>query len=80
MTQTIEMMRTQIQKTVSLRKVEVQAIGEKGAVISYNALATRPPATPDDKRDVEFDALCCSVWRLEGDKWMLAFHQQTMAD
>ncbi|KXT14870.1 hypothetical protein AC579_764 [Pseudocercospora musae] len=66
-------------KTFNLRKVDVTPVGRDGAVISYQAIASRgmPPDSKDD-REVGFDALCCSVWRMEGGNWMLCFHQQTM--
>jgi hypothetical protein len=65
-------------KSYVLSKVDVTPLGTAGAVISYMARALRPPAGPEDDRDVEFDALCSSVWRLEGSKWMMCFHQQTL--
>lgn len=66
-------------KRFKLRKVDVTPVGPDGAVISYQATATRASADPKDTRDAEFDALCCSVWRKEGGSWMMCFHQQTMA-
>lgn len=65
-------------KTFDLRNVDVLPVGADGAVISYRAIATRAPSSSDDPGDVEFDALCSSVWRMENGKWMMAFHQQTM--
>lgn len=59
-------------KTFRLSKVDVTPVGTEGAVISYRAVATRPPAAKEDTRDMEFDALCSSVWRLENDKWMVS--------
>jgi hypothetical protein len=65
-------------KSFELSKVDVTPVGREGAVISYLAKALRPPAGPEDDRDVEFDALCSSVWRLEDGKWMMCLHQQTL--
>lgn len=66
-------------KTFELSKVDVTPIGAEGAVISYRAIATRVPTGKEEDRDAVFDALCSSVWRLEGDKWMMCHHQQTMS-
>lgn len=72
-------------KSFELSKVDVLPAGEGGAVISYLARATRPPAGPkqgrrEEEEDVEFEALCSSVWRIEGGKWKMCFHQQTMTE
>ena len=66
-------------KSFELLKVDVTPVGADGAVISYFARATRPPAGPEDDRDVEFDALCSSVWRKEEGRWCMCVHQQTLA-
>ncbi|KAF2168094.1 hypothetical protein M409DRAFT_21539 [Zasmidium cellare ATCC 36951] len=66
-------------KTFRLSKVDVTPVGSEGAVISYRAIATRPPAAKEDTQDFDFDALCSSVWRFENGKWMMCFHQQTMS-
>lgn len=65
-------------KRFELSKIDVTPIGNEGAVISYLAKATRPPAQEGD-RETEFDALCCSVWRWDGEKFAMCFHQQTLA-
>lgn len=65
-------------KSFELENVDVLPVGPDGAVITYLARATRPPAGREDTRDVGFEALCSSVWRLEGGKWMMCCHQQTM--
>ena len=66
-------------KNFQLKHVDVTPIGEQGAVISYLAVASRPPSDPKGDQEVPFEALCSSVWREEGDKWLMCFHQQTMA-
>ncbi|KAF2772289.1 hypothetical protein EJ03DRAFT_200988 [Teratosphaeria nubilosa] len=71
-------------KNFELSKVDVQSVGKGGAVISYFARATRPAAGPaetdrHEERDFPFEALCSSVWRWENGKWMMCFHQQTLA-
>ncbi|EME48255.1 hypothetical protein DOTSEDRAFT_42490 [Dothistroma septosporum NZE10] len=66
-------------KTFDLRNIDVTPVGPEGAVISYRAIATRAPASKDDPRDVEFDALCSSTWRFEDGKWRMCLHQQTMS-
>lgn len=65
-------------KTFELSKIDVQALGKEGAVISYFASATRPPAQEGDQ-DTLFEALCCSVWRWDEDGFAMCFHQQTLA-
>lgn len=60
-------------KTFRLSKVDVTPVGSEGAVISYRAIATRPPAAKEDTQDLDFDALCSSVWRFENGKWMVSF-------
>ncbi|GAB1744473.1 hypothetical protein D0862_14517 [Hortaea werneckii] len=71
-------------KSFELSKVDVLPVGREGAVINYLARATRPPSGPaqgrdeEEEEDVEFEALCSSVWRWEGSKWKMCFHQQTM--
>ena len=64
-------------KTFELLDIDVTPVGDS-AVISYLAQATRPP-TEAGGRDAEFDALCCSVWRWDGEKFAMCFHQQTLA-
>lgn len=64
-------------KSYRLSKVDITPIGKDGAVISYQVKAARVAADPEDD-DVKFEALCCSVWRLEGDSFRMCFHQQTM--
>ncbi|RMY40510.1 hypothetical protein D0865_12539 [Hortaea werneckii] len=59
-------------KSFELSKVDVLPVGREGAVINYLARATRPPSGPaqgrdeEEEEDVEFEALCSSVWRWEG--------------
>ena len=65
-------------KSFELMDVDVQAIGEGGAIVSYFARATRPPAQ-EGEEETEFEALCSSVWRWDGEKYALCFHQQTLA-
>lgn len=65
-------------KTFELLEIDVTPVGSAGAVISYLAKATRPPAE-EGGRETQFDALCCSVWRWDGEKFALCFHQQTLA-
>lgn len=65
-------------KTFELLDIDVQPVGD-GAIISYLAQATRPP-TEEGGRDVPFDALCCTVWRWDGEKFSMCFHQQTLAN
>jgi len=67
-------------KTFELHNVDVLPLGADGAVISYLANATRPPAMEGSERDVEFEALCSSVWRREGGRWRMCFHQQTLTE
>lgn len=65
-------------KSFELSKIDVQPLGREGAIISYLARATRP-AQDETDIDIGFEALCCSVWRFEGGKYALCFHQQTLA-
>ena len=65
-------------KSFELLNVDVTPVGQEGAVISYHAKATRPP-NEEGGEDAEFDALCSSVWRWDGEKYALCFHQQTLA-
>lgn len=65
-------------KTFELLDIDVQPVGD-GAVISYLAQATRPP-TEEGGKDALFDALCCTVWRWDGEKFAMCFHQQTLAN
>ncbi|RMX87208.1 hypothetical protein D0869_02526 [Hortaea werneckii] len=61
-------------KSFELSKVDVLPVGREGAVINYLARATRPPSGPaqgredEEEEDVEFEALCSSVWRWEGNR------------
>ena len=64
-------------KTYKFSKVDVTSAGPDAAVMSYLVEATRPPAGPEEE-DVPFEALCCSVWRVEEGRWKMCFHQQTM--
>ncbi|EMC96709.1 hypothetical protein BAUCODRAFT_148274 [Baudoinia panamericana UAMH 10762] len=66
-------------KTFRMSKVDVQHLGPEGAIISYFVHASRPPAGPNDVEDIDFEALCSSAWRFEAGKWMMCFHQQTLA-
>lgn len=63
-------------KTFELQKIDVQPVGD-GAVISYLVEATRPPVEEGGK-DTLFEALCCTVWRWDGEKYSMCFHQQTL--
>jgi hypothetical protein len=65
-------------KSYELSKIDVQPVGKDAAIISYLARATRPAQDESDV-DFGFEALCCSVWRLDGDKYKICFHQQTLA-
>ena len=65
-------------KSFEMLSIDVTPIGREGAVISYLVQATRPPQQEGD-RDTQFDALCSSVWRWDGEKYALCFHQQTLA-
>lgn len=64
-------------KNYRLSKVNVTSVGKDGAAISYLVKATRLAAEPEDD-DVKFEALCCSIWRLESEQWKMCLHQQTM--
>ena len=64
-------------KSYELSKIDVTPAGEGAAVISYLARATRPAVKEGDV-DAEFEALCCSVWRWNGEKYEMCFHQQTL--
>ena len=66
-------------KSYQFSQVDVTPAGDAGAVISYFVSATRPPAQEGD-RETEFRALCSSVWRWDGEKYSLCFHQQTLAE
>lgn len=61
----------------SLREVAVTDLGREAALITYKAKALRPPL--EGSQNVEFHALCASVWKLdaEAEKWLMCFHQQT---
>jgi hypothetical protein len=63
-----------------LKDVVVLELGREAAVITYTAEALRPPLEGD--KNVEFNALCASVWRLdaEAETWLMCFHQQTAFD
>lgn len=65
-------------KSYRMSKVDVTPVGRDGAVISYLIEATRLAAEPEDD-DVKFEALCCSVWRMNEDGvFKMCLHQQTM--
>jgi hypothetical protein len=65
-------------KSYRMSKVDVTPVGRDGAVISYLIEATRLAADPEDD-DVKFEALCCSVWRMNEDGiFKMCLHQQTM--
>jgi hypothetical protein len=61
----------------SLTGVMVTELGREAALITYMAGAVRPPLEGDT--NVEFNARCASVWRLdaEAERWLMCFHQQT---
>ncbi|TKA25597.1 hypothetical protein B0A50_05458 [Salinomyces thailandicus] len=79
-------------KSFELDKVDVLAMGRDGAVISYLARASRASAPSGGvvegdgeevvvvEGEVGFEALCCSVWRFEAERWKMCFHQQTMVE
>jgi hypothetical protein len=60
-----------------LEDVAVTELGREAALITYAAEALRPPL--EGNKNVEFNARCASVWRLdaEAETWLLCFHQQT---
>ena len=65
-------------KSYRMSKIDVTPVGKDGAVISYLVQATRVAADPKDE-DVTFEALCCSVWRMNDDgKFKMCFHQQSL--
>jgi hypothetical protein len=65
-------------KSYRMSKIDVTPVGKDGAVISYLVQATRVAADPKDE-DVTFEALCCSVWRMDDDgKFKMCFHQQSL--
>ncbi|KAK5173021.1 uncharacterized protein LTR77_003143 [Saxophila tyrrhenica] len=66
-------------KSFELSKIDVQPLGKDAAIVSYLARATRPAQDPEDK-DTAFEALCSSVWRWDGEKFALCFHQQTLTE
>ncbi|ERF69791.1 hypothetical protein EPUS_07047 [Endocarpon pusillum Z07020] len=61
----------------ALEDVAVTELGREAALITYRAVALRPPL--EGEGNVEFHALCASVWRLdaEAETWLMCFHQQT---
>jgi Domain of unknown function (DUF4440) len=61
----------------SLKDVEVTELGREAALVTYRAEALRPPLEGD--KNIEFNALCASVWRLDArtQEWRLCLHQQT---
>jgi hypothetical protein len=63
-------------KSFELSKIDVQKVGDS-AIVSYLARATRPAQDANDV-DFGFEALVCSVWRWDGEKHSLCFHQQTL--
>ena len=81
-------------KSFELLDIDVTPIGpvgeETGGVVSYMVEAVRraedvggegAPGERDKKgKEVEFDALCVSVWRWDGEKFAMCFHQQTLAN
>ena len=70
--------------------IDVTPIGpigeETGGVVSYRVEAVRRAvdaggeAAPGGGGEAEFDALCVSVWRWDGEKFAMCFHQQTLAN
>ena len=64
-------------KSFELIDIDVTPAGEGAAVVSYYVRATRPPVG-EGEGDTMFDALCCSVWRWDGEKYAMCFHQQTL--
>ena len=81
-------------KSFELQEVDVTPIGpvgeETGGVVSYMVHAIRragdvggedaPGGSRERGKEVEFDALCVSVWRWDGEKFAMCFHQQTLAN
>lgn len=61
----------------TLEDVAVTELGRDAALITYRAEALRPSL--EGRGNVEFNALCASVWRLdaEAETWLMCFHQQT---
>lgn len=64
-----------------MKDVEVLAIGNTGAVITYEVSAIRPPLGVGG-REEKFRALASSTWTLDEEKgkWTLLVHQQTPFD
>ena len=81
-------------KSFELMEIDVTPIGpigeESGGVVSYRVEAVRravdaggedaPGGRGTKGQEVEFDALCVSVWRWDGEKFAMCFHQQTLAN
>lgn len=60
-------------KTYDLRDVEVTPVGLEGAIISYEAKATR------EGLEEPFRAMISSTWRKDpnSERWLMCFQQQT---
>lgn len=81
-------------KSFEMLNIDVTPIGavgeETGGVVSYLVKAVRrggdmkgedaPGEGGKRGAEVEFDALCVSVWRWDGEKYAMCFHQQTLAN
>lgn len=81
-------------KSFELMDIDINPIGavgeETGGVVSYRVEAVRragdlggedaPGGQGERGQEVEFNALCVSVWRWDGEKFALCFHQQTLAE
>lgn len=81
-------------KSFELLDIDVTPIGpvgeETGGVVSYRVEAVRraadmggtdaPGSRKEKGQEIEFDALCVSVWRWDGEKFAMCFHQQTLAE
>jgi hypothetical protein len=62
----------------NMEDIEVLAIGNTGAVITYEVSAIRPPLGVGG-REEEFRALASTTWTLDEErgKWAMLVHQQT---
>lgn len=71
-------------KSFELLDIDVTPMGvgedgkQVGGVVSYLVQAMRKATR--DGGEVEFDALCSSVWRWNGEEYKMCFHQQTLAN
>lgn len=65
---------------ISYRAVASRGVGRSDSKMKSNSSKDEEGEGEEEEEEVGFDALCCSVWRWEGGRWMMCFHQQSMSE